>query len=140
MEVFRENIFNYQSQKRKDKKMSKRNFMFSICTMLFLVVLASIGLSGCYSKKEYIPQEGKVTSRTDIVQVQNEYGKYFYVSINKTKNSYTYCSKTEDGEKIEKRKRADSCNTMRCIIRMPDELSEEHHQQVYGFYCINDDN
>lgn len=81
--------------------MSKRNFMFSICTMLFLVVLASIGLSGCYSKKEYIPQEGKVTSRTDIVQVQNEYGKYFYVSINKTKNSYTYCSKTEDGEKIE---------------------------------------
>ena len=75
--------------------------MFSICTMLFLVTLASIGLTGCYSKREYIPQEGEVTSRTDLVQVRNEHGTYFYVSISKTDNSYTYCYRTENGEKIE---------------------------------------
>lgn len=81
--------------------MSKRNFVLSICMMLFLVTLASIGLTGCYSKREYIPQKGETTSRTDIVQVRNEYGECFYVSINKAENSYTYCYRTENGEKIE---------------------------------------
>lgn len=81
--------------------MSKKNLAFPICMMLFLITLAFISLTGCYSNKEYTPQDGEVTSRTDLVQLRNEYGEYFYVSINKAENSYTYCSRTENREKIE---------------------------------------